>query len=342
MSKTALRFKNMTVGKQQNELARFRVLGGPDNGVVFVMTGNRVSVGRGPENDIILTDIKASRRHFEVSFNMGIAVLRDAGSQHGVLINGAQQKQATLRTGDKVGIGETVLEFINNELGSTQMIVRPPMNTTSQVGTGTSGLTQFIQRPNSGTGSSLPPNSTVMQKTPTFIERNKKFLLILGALMAIATLLPEVEQKQRKTKNKYLDPNQFDAERSISALAPPVSDPNATKASDQYFKEGFREYRARNYLRAQVAFETALQVWPDHPLAKVYLDSTKKGMQDEATDHMKAAKRDEEAYRLKDAFMRYDSVKRLYAKDQSNPLYKEAEEQAATLEKKLKEAEKTH
>lgn len=341
MAKTALRFKNMTVGKQQNELARFRVLGGPDNGVVFVMTGNRVTVGRGPENDIILTDIKASRRHFELTFNMGIALLRDSGSQHGVNVNGAPQKQATLRTGDKVGIGETVMEFINNEAGATQMIVRPPA-TTSQVGTGTSGLTQFIQRPVGAAGTSVPPNSAVMQKTPTFIERNKKFLLIIAGLMAVATLLPEIEQKKIKKPNKYLDPNQLEAERGISALAPPVSDPNAAKASDQYFKEGFREYRARNYLRAQVAFETALQIWPDHPLAKVYLDSTKKGMEDEAKEHMASAKRDEEAYRMKDAFMRYDSVKRLYAKDQSNPLYKEAETKATELEKKLKEAEKTH
>jgi pSer/pThr/pTyr-binding forkhead associated (FHA) protein len=338
-----LRFKNMTVGRQNGELARLRVIGGPDNGVVFVITAPKVTLGRGEENEIILTDIKASRKHAEIGIGGGAAVLKDLGSSHGVMINGVPQKQLTLKSGDKIGLGETVMEFIAAESGSTQMIQMPP-RITAAVGTGSSGLTQFIPRPQGAPPPSAAlgtmPGAPGAAKPKTFFEKNKTLVIGVGLLVGVAMMLPEVEKKQLKKGPKYIDPKEIEGERAVSSLQLPPADSAIAKNADAWFKEGFREFREHNYLRAQAAFETALQVYPDHALARSYLESTKKAMAQEAKDHMAIAKRDEEANRLEDAKAHYDAVKRLFLKDQSNPIYKEADTKMTELDKKEKELEK--
>lgn len=332
MPRGALRFKNMTVGKQQAELGRLRVVGGPDNGVVFVLTSPRITMGRGEENDVILTDLKTSRKHAEISMGAGGAMINDLGSSHGLVVNGAPQKQVQLRNGDKIGLGETVIEFIGSDAGATRMIATQPTRTSTVVGTGTSGLTQFIPRPKVSTSGPGAPRSVGSQN---IFEKNKKMVLILGVLMALAAMVPEVEKKQ-KLKNQYREPPELGAVRGLGSLGRMPVDPNTLKLSEAQFKECFREFQGRNYLRAQVACETALQIYSDHSLARIYLGTTKKEMENEAKEHFTAAKRDEEATRWKSALNRYNAVKRLFAKDQSNPLFKEADTRSLELGKKLK------
>lgn len=355
MSKSVLRFKNMTVPRQQGELARFRVIGGPDAGVVFVALTNRISIGRDEENDIVLTDIKTSRKHADVILTpSGVAMLHDAGSSNGLIVNGQQQFKTQLRTGDKIGLGLTVLEFIGLEKGGTQMLSQPPAQSAPAVGTGSSGLTQFIQKTAQAVNeitkdfTKSPPlldswnnkGSPGDKQRVSIIERNKKLVMALGALTLVATLLPEVERKQREKKNEYSDPLAVETGRGIASLLPPIVDKEAKKQADQLFSEGFREYREGNYLRSQVAFETALQIYPDHNLARQYLDTVKKTMAEEAKARLKLGRREQEANRFIASLSYYESVKRMYFRDQSNPLYKEAEQGILDLEKKEKEWER--
>lgn len=327
MASAVMRFKNMTVVRQPQELFRLRVLKGPDQGTVFVVNARQVSVGRGEENQIVLTDLKTSRKHFAIEVNdMQQAQLRDLGSTHGVAVNGKKQAQVYLNSTDKIGVGETVFEFISAEVGATRIMTAPPKMAGAE-------LTKFlIKEP-----AAIPTagNASAANASASFLERNKKVLMILTVLMMVATLLPEVEKKQKR-KNKYIDPQMIEAERGLSSLTPPVVDTQTQRVAENYFKEGFRELRAKNYLRAITQFETALQVNADHHLARTYLETTRKAMADEAKDTMKMAKRDEEANRSRDALLKYQAVKRLYGKDQSNPLYKEAETRTLELESKLK------
>ena len=334
MPRGALRFRNMTVGKQPGELGRLRVLGGPDSGVVFIVTAPRVTIGRGEENDIVLTDLKASRKHAEISLTQAGAMIIDLGSSHGLVVNGVPQRQAQLRNGDKIGFGQTVAEFIGSEVGATRMIASQPGRVSVAVGTGSSGLTQFVPRPNIYT--TPPPGASRQAVTESIFEKNKKMVLILGVLMALAAMVPEVEKKH-KAKNQYREPPELGSlGRMPGSLGRMPVDPNTLKLSESQFRECFREFQARNYLRAQVACETSLQIYGDHPLARTYLETTKKEMENEAKEHFTAAKRDEEATRWPSALNRYNAVKRLFAKDQSNPLFKEADSRSVELRKKLK------
>ncbi|MBI3543183.1 MAG: FHA domain-containing protein [Deltaproteobacteria bacterium] len=335
-----MRFKSMTVGKQQGELARFRVLGGPDNGVVFVITSPRITMGRAEDNDIMLTDIKASRKHAEITVQGGQAAIKDLGSSHGFLINGTPQKQSPLRSGDKIGLGSTVLEFIfAGESGATQMIMRPPIQTSKVVGgaSSTSGLTQFIQRP---TATPNMAGSTTGGKPAApqgFLEKNKKLVIMIALRMGLTGGVQQVDQRRRKPA-AYVPPDAV-GKNEPSIISKEETDSPAFKQAETYFKLGKRELNSGNYLRARVAFETALQIYGNHKLSDVYLKTTKKRMEDEAKDHIAQAKRDEAANHVQVALNHYNAIKRLFSNDQSNKYYVEADKKVTDLEKRLKDME---
>jgi len=333
------RFRNLNLERQPGELARLRVLGGPDNGLVFIIVARQVTLGRGEENDVVLTDMKMSRRHAEIAMSETGVVIRDLGSANGFLLNGAPQKQATLRSGDKIGLGATVLEFVGAEAATT--LLMPSRAPVKEVGTGASGLTRFIQKEKVESDSIGLLGALFTEKRApavpgaqqTFMEKNRKAIFILGALFVLATMVPKVEQKQR-ARNQYLEPKEIEGERSIGSLKPPQADEGMRKSSDIYVQEGLRELRAKNYARARVDFETALQVYADHPLAHIYLETTDKEMEKEARAILSEGKKNEEASRYAEARKSYDSVRRLYLKDQSSPLYKEADARIQDLDKK--------
>lgn len=335
MDKKVLRFKNMIMGRQNGERARLRVIGGPDTGSVFIIKEVPVFIGRAEDSEVFLTDLQVSRKHAELLIDhAGRFIVRDLGSAHGIFLNGQLQKSGMLKSSDKIGLGKTVLEFIGAESSAQTLISKAPTKTAVAVGTGASGLTQFISPPQHTQSQQVGKNATPRPKT--FLERNKKFIVTLALLMGLATILPEVEQREKKKRVQYVDPKDIEIDRKISSLElPPVEDAVFEKAN-QYFKMGFREYRANNYLRARTNFETALQIFPDHPLARTYLQSTIKSMDEEAEHLLKSAKRNTEANRKMAAIQDYEKILRIFAKEQKNQKYIEAKQLFEELQKEVK------
>ena len=83
---------------------------GPDLGKNFQLTYGEVTVGRSVDNEIVLTDLSVSRRHLKVRRgDENELLLIDLGSGNGSLLNGSRVKEAVLRDGDRIALGETVL-----------------------------------------------------------------------------------------------------------------------------------------------------------------------------------------------------------------------------------------
>jgi len=334
MAKGALKFKNMMVAKQPQEIGRLRVIGGPEAGAMFVITAPRVSLGRGEENEIAIMDLKMSRKHAEIIKGPQGILIQDLASANGLVINGAPMRQWFLKNGDKIGIGNTVLEFISADMGRQMMLV-PPSVTSSQVGTGTSGLTKFIKMPTADKSAATSKN---LKSDPGLFEKNKKFMTVMGVLLLLAYAMPQAEQQARKRKPRYEPPNELSSAAShLKNFLPSNADSEVKKRAETYFKEGYREYVEKNYLRAKGGFEITLQIYPDHELARRYLKNVEEDMKKEALDHRKSAKVDEAANRKHSALNHFDAIRRLYFRDQSNPLYKEADTAYKALEEKMKE-----
>jgi hypothetical protein len=70
-----------------------------------------VTLGRLPESDVVVDDPGASRQHARIGHAGDGFVLADLGSTNGTLVNGEPVQERTLQDGDRITIGETVLEF---------------------------------------------------------------------------------------------------------------------------------------------------------------------------------------------------------------------------------------
>jgi FHA domain-containing protein len=77
----------------------------------FALANPVMTLGRLPETDITVPDAGASRQHARISNANGEFVLTDLGSTNGTLVNDEVVQEQVLQDGDRITIGETVLEF---------------------------------------------------------------------------------------------------------------------------------------------------------------------------------------------------------------------------------------
>jgi len=85
------------------------VVAGNDKGKSFDLTGRRLSIGRGIDNEIVLTDLAVSRQHLSIEYDGTHYYIRDLGSGNGTLVNDVEQREVyRLRDGDRVELGNTI------------------------------------------------------------------------------------------------------------------------------------------------------------------------------------------------------------------------------------------
>jgi len=95
--------------------ARLIVTQGNDSGQTSeIVPGKTYTVGRAIDNDIVLTDIAVSRKHFDLRYENDAWILADRGSGNGTLVNGTiEDAPFMLANGDSIEIGNTTFRFDN-------------------------------------------------------------------------------------------------------------------------------------------------------------------------------------------------------------------------------------
>lgn len=83
------------------------VLDGPDGGIRFDMQGNRATLGRKTENDIVVPDVAASSFHAEMVVEGSGLIIRDLNSSNGTYVNGKRVQSSPLFDGDVIRIGQS-------------------------------------------------------------------------------------------------------------------------------------------------------------------------------------------------------------------------------------------
>ncbi|MDB5936929.1 MAG: hypothetical protein JWQ01_4273 [Massilia sp.] len=72
----------------------------------------RTTIGRHPQNDVVIGHQAVSARHAAVTSIDGAATLEDLGSSNGTFVNGQRITRALLADGDKVTIGNVRIEYV--------------------------------------------------------------------------------------------------------------------------------------------------------------------------------------------------------------------------------------
>lgn len=71
----------------------------------------RVTIGRTKDNDIVLENRGVSRKHAQIEFNDGSAIVIDNESLNGTFVNNRRVSEELLRDSDVITIGKYALEF---------------------------------------------------------------------------------------------------------------------------------------------------------------------------------------------------------------------------------------
>lgn len=74
-----------------------------------------IDIGRGPDNDLVLTDFSISRRHCRIEQDGEILMLIDLGSRNGTLVNGRKVISRQIKPGDEIMLGRFPIRLETKE-----------------------------------------------------------------------------------------------------------------------------------------------------------------------------------------------------------------------------------
>ncbi len=83
------------------------------------LQGTLVVLGRDPSCDLVLSDVKCSRRHAVIEAGSQGLLIRDTGSANGIYVNGRRTERSALAPGDVVRLGEMVVKVLPEEVEGT-------------------------------------------------------------------------------------------------------------------------------------------------------------------------------------------------------------------------------
>jgi hypothetical protein len=82
------------------------------------LDGRALTIGRAPDNGLVLRDGRASRHHARIDVRRGALVLTDLGSTNGSFVNDRRVDSVALGEGDRLQIGTTILVIESLERGT--------------------------------------------------------------------------------------------------------------------------------------------------------------------------------------------------------------------------------
>jgi S1-C subfamily serine protease len=113
-----------------DDTVAFRLIGqaGERRGEAIEVLAPRFLIGRDDSCDLMLSDVKASRRHAAIeTLASGQVVLSDLGSANGTFLNGKRlEDNVTLRGGEILRIGDTEFRVDAQSAGETVLATTPP------------------------------------------------------------------------------------------------------------------------------------------------------------------------------------------------------------------------
>lgn len=97
------------------------VVAGPNRGSAFSVSDGETSIGRQSGNSVVLTSSRVSKRHCVLVVSNDTIELHDQGSANGTFVNGVMTKSKKIKPGDRISVGEFVLELAGAPAGAQRV-----------------------------------------------------------------------------------------------------------------------------------------------------------------------------------------------------------------------------
>jgi pSer/pThr/pTyr-binding forkhead associated (FHA) protein len=291
-----------------------KVLNGPDKGAVYKLMSAHVKIGRGDDNDIVLTgDTKCSRYHASLTLSENGIEIRDISDRNSVLVNSQQVTHAILLPGSVVQLGDTKLQF--NIGGATNLLAPASAHAPVQNGQ---------RKPRKQKTSGLSPT----------------FYIVLGVLGLLVVYLlnsptgPKKSEPALRTEQEVL--NTIDKNRQ---LVQDIAEQKRQdgRESDQYkeaqanFIKGFRDFQKGQFERALDYFQTCLSIYPQHAQCNQYYTEAKTKFSELVQYYLNLGYEYQRKNQFSQCRSAFNNV-RVMQKDRNSTVYKEADTGHAACE----------
>jgi len=97
---------------EQDPMPVLEIVGGNEKGRAYRLEKQSMSLGRGLDNDVVLTDIAVSRRHVRFMRDGMQVTVQDMGSGNGTLVNGSRVASFVLSSNDRIEVGNSVFRVV--------------------------------------------------------------------------------------------------------------------------------------------------------------------------------------------------------------------------------------
>lgn len=101
--------------KQSSAQPALEVVKGSASPGILKLGKEKISIGRASYNDLIVSDKKVSRSHAAIYFEKGRYVIEDLNSTNGVYVEDQLVKRVTLKSGNRIALGDCTLSFTQPE-----------------------------------------------------------------------------------------------------------------------------------------------------------------------------------------------------------------------------------
>jgi pSer/pThr/pTyr-binding forkhead associated (FHA) protein len=340
-----LRFKTAQVPLQEGEYARLRVLQGPDLGSVYVIKSSSLTLGRGEGASLRISDLKASRVHARIEFTSSVGWrMVDLGSANGIFYRGEFLRDFPLKSGDHFTVGDTIFQFLMNS-ESGQVLMAPITDDPELEKREVAFAEQKIRVRSLGKEVRFAAAKNAKKTSP--------IVVVLAALFALAYIYPEeagpilydygldfvadligAPPKGKMVQNKKVEKkaDSEEKERGLASYGAPNVTPEVARTAEQYYRQGFREFKAGNYLRARESFALALQVNPGHERARDYFENAVSENEREVKRLIALGRRARDVGRFKLAKSYFSTALRHSGEDPEDPMVMESKEALKELE----------
>lgn len=330
---------------------------GPHKGLTFESDKTSITIGRGPENDIVLTDDpRVSRQHAEIKQSLGQFYLVNLSQKNFVLLNNQNITSEKIDNKSVIQVGETEFKFIaqgsTNLLEPVSPVLAPvptpaPPSAMSGIPSVHAGGVPSVappppppgygrgpapQAPPPGYGAAPARPYTPPSGLAALIQHPKFKVYFVVALVGLLGFYMLKGGKTRKVEDRpfrtseELEVSRTEAENEIKQFQERKDKMKIAVYQKAYenFLRGYRDYRQGQYARAREAFQLVLNLDPENELARRYFNLAKIRFDELIKFNMLQGRRYLEKQNYRMCRSNFQTVMTMLGNDPSNPEYVEA------------------
>jgi len=101
---------------------RLSAITGPLKSTVIELSGDSLSIGREPSNDLVVNDLSVSRRHCIIKTEEGQIKVTDLDSHNGTFVNDTPIRNHVLSHGDQLKVGNSLFLFLLHDIQTSSLL----------------------------------------------------------------------------------------------------------------------------------------------------------------------------------------------------------------------------